>query len=119
MGSCLSAPEPFEGHNAAGADASTSLLGEKASSYNAGAPARRAQKRAPPQFKTVSSAAPTHDAPGASFIFCRCGGPGSLVALLPCNHASLCMSCAQKELTCPTCKNNFQDSRPSFRAAKR
>ena len=55
---------------------------------------------------------------GASFIFCRCGGAGSLVALLPCNHAALCMMCAQRERVCPGCAREFTDSRPSFKAKR-
>ena len=120
MGGCLSTPEP----NNQLADASTSLLGEKAPSYHVPAPpSRREAKKAhkAPAFKTLAAAAAPAAAPssaGASFIFCRCGGAGSLVALLPCNHAALCMMCAQRERVCPECLVVFTDSRPSFKAKR-
>jgi hypothetical protein len=56
-------------------------------------------------------------ASSSSAIFCRCGGNGSLVRLLPCEHQSLCLACAQLDKTCPTCKTPIEDSEPSFRVA--
>ncbi len=111
-------------------NASTSLLGEKAASYHvpsASAPSRRPAARKAPAFKSLvggdgsggGGAAAAIGADAVSFIFCKCGGPGSLIQLLPCAHASLCMACAQKETQCPACGATFSDSRPSFRAAKR
>jgi hypothetical protein len=52
-----------------------------------------------------------------SSVFCKCGGPGARVKLLPCGHAELCLSCAQQEYACPGCGAAITDSEPSFRVA--
>ena len=112
---------PDSGADAAAAStATTSLLGtDRAPSYTL--PAAPGSRRAPklPAFKLVRDAQkPASDAAPA-VIFCSCGGPGSLVQLLPCEHHCLCMACAQKERACPVCGSAISDSRPSFRAVAR
>ena len=52
-------------------------------------------------------------------LFCACGGPGSLVELLPCGHHALCLHCAQFKRACPVCAAAIADSKPSFRAPPR
>ncbi len=69
-----------------------------------------------PSFKRpvthTAKAAPT----AGVGIFCACGGPGSLVQLLPCNHHALCLSCAQSRADgCSVCGTAVTDSVPSFR----
>jgi hypothetical protein len=64
-----------------------------------------------------SSSSGPAGAKGVSVLFCRCGGPNTLVKLLPCGHASLCLACAQLEATCPTCGAAIADSYPSFKVA--
>jgi hypothetical protein len=73
----------------------------------------------PPSFKKVVSAA--GPAKGASAqqgvgLFCSCGGPNSLVELLPCHHHALCLQCAQVKGVCPLCSAAVKDSVPSFRS---
>lgn len=51
-------------------------------------------------------------------LFCQCGGSGSLVVLLPCNHHALCLHCAQFTPACPVCSAAITDSKPSFRVAR-
>ena len=121
MGGCLSNPDP---DLSPASNASSALLGDngRASSYSvpaAPAPARRKPKV--PTFKQLRDPQrPSADAAAApiSVIFCACGGPGSLVQLLPCAHHALCMACAQKERACPVCGAAVSDSKPSFKAAK-
>ena len=50
-----------------------------------------------------------------SILFCKCGGGSPVIKLLPCEHSSLCLHCAQLEKTCPTCGTVIKDSIPSFR----
>ncbi len=77
----------------------------------------------PPRFKVSKRGASKRAAEAAasrtsSGIFCRCGGPGSLVQLLPCKCFSLCLACAQMEAACPDCGAAVADSVPSWRAAE-
>jgi hypothetical protein len=72
-----------------------------------------------PAFKRpVQATAPAKAAQPGVGLFCSCGGPGSLVELLPCRHYALCLSCAQQKTTCPVCAAAFTDSNPPFRAAR-
>ncbi len=48
-------------------------------------------------------------------IFCQCGGPGSLVKVLPCGCYSLCLNCCQQQKSCPKCGAKVTDSFPSFK----
>ncbi len=71
-----------------------------------------------PTFKRpVPTSGPARAAQQGVGIFCACGGPGSLVELLPCSHHALCLSCAQVKPACPVCSAKIQDSVPSFRVA--
>ncbi len=72
-----------------------------------------ASKRAASKRATEASASRTN-----SGIFCRCGGPGSLIQLVPCKCHSLCLICAQAESACPDCGVLIEDSIPSWKVAK-
>lgn len=79
----------------------------------AAAAAERASVARGPAYK----AAQIHDAQGGGGgrLFCGCGGPGTIVQLLPCGCASLCLACAQEQPSCPACGCAIEDSVPSFR----
>jgi hypothetical protein len=85
-----------------------------------GAPASAAPSAAAKKLPTFKrpvqpSAAPARAAQPGVGLFCSCGGPGSLVELLPCRHHALCLSCAQQRTACPVCAAPFTDSNPPFR----
>ena len=83
-----------------------------------GAAAPSAAKKLPTFKRPVAAAAPARAAQPGVGLFCSCGGPGSLVELLPCHHHALCLSCAQAKTTCPVCAATFTDSVPPFRARR-
>ena len=76
----------------------------------------------PPKFNVSKRSASKRAAEASasrtnSGIFCRCGGPGSLIQLLPCKCFSLCLVCAQSEDSCPDCGTQHTDSIPSWKIA--
>ena len=125
--SCLNPPEncsrPLLEKNEGGASASASSSSSAyrtsvMSSYVVGDPTH--VKALPPKFISPKKAASKRAAGAAasrttSGIFCRCGGPGSLVQLLPCKCYALCLMCAQAEVACPDCGVSIVDSIPSWK----
>jgi hypothetical protein len=99
------------------ADAASSSSADSAVAVAVGGARAGATRDAPKFSKRVEARGAGAEAAAPSAIFCRCGGPGTLVRLQPCGHPALCMTCAQLEKACPTCGEGIEDSVPSFRAA--
>ena len=88
---------------------------------SASGPSSASAKKVPTFVKKAAAAAqgsaPAKREAGVG-LFCQCGGSGSLVVLIPCNHHALCLHCAQFTPACPVCSAAITDSKPSFRVAR-
>lgn len=101
------------------------MTGSFQNQHTHSAEVRRAAATSPPleirrpQFKVkkgvVAQVEHNQRSGGEVGIFCQCGGPGSLVKVLPCGCYSLCLNCCQQQKSCPKCGAKVTDSFPSFK----
>ena len=124
--SCLNPPDEGPSQRLVEKESYQSSPQVASTSERAGAPPPAlVASKPPPKFKISKRSASKRASEAsssrtASGIFCRCGGPGSLVQLLPCKCHSLCLMCAQAGAGgdgCPDCGAKIDDSIPSWKTS--